>query len=219
MAKREFKDKVYGLLNNMVKAMANPHRLEIIDLLAQGERSVEEIAKETELSVANASQHLQVLKGANLVEIKRQGHYIYYKLSGNIVNQAWQSLRELGMDKMAEIQKTVNDFRLEKSSFEALTIAELERKMLKEKIVLIDVRPIEEYKAGHIPNAISIPITELKNRIKELALNKEIIVYCRGTFCVYADEAVELLKKKKFKVVRLDEGFADWKAKELPIAV
>jgi rhodanese-related sulfurtransferase/predicted transcriptional regulator len=217
MDKRIFKDKVYAILANMIKAMANPHRLEIIDLLGQGEKTVEEIASETNVSFANASQHLQVLKAANLVAIRRQGNHIYYSLAHEEIYRSWQALRQLGLGHIAEMEKLVKDFREKRSSLEALKIDELLTRMKSKNIVLLDVRPETEFKNGHIPGAINTPIKELPTNLKKLPKNKEYVAYCRGPFCVFADEAVQMLTKYGFKVKRLEEGFSDWKVKGLPV--
>lgn len=217
MNKREFKDKVYGELSQITKAMANPHRLEIIELLAQNEFSVEQIAIQTNLSIANTSQHLQVLKNAQLVDINRQGNFIHYRLANTNVFKTWKALRELGIERIASIEKVVKEFRQSKFKLESLTIDELLRKLQSEKITILDVRPEAEFKKGHIENAISIPIEELKSRLKELPRKNQIIAYCRGPFCVYADEAVTLLNKAGYKATRLEEGFPDWSLMGLPV--
>ena len=219
MEKRIFKDKIYSILAGMIKAMANPHRLEIIDLLGQGEKSVEEIARETNMSVANASQHLQVLKTANLVEIRREGNFIHYRLSHEKIYRSWQTIRELGLERMAEMEKLIKDFREKRNTLESVKIDELLVRLKSKNIVLLDVRPGGEYKNGHIPNAINIPIEELSARLKKLSKNKEYIAYCRGPFCVFADDAVNMLIKKGFKAKRLIEGFPDWKLRDLPVNI
>jgi len=197
--------------------MANPHRLEIIELLGQGEKSVEEIALETAMSVANASQHLQVLKAANLVEIRRSKNYIHYRLAHEEIYTAWQTLRKLGLERVAEVEKLVRDFRGMKNSLEAVTLDELLSRMKSKDVILLDVRPDGEYRNGHIPGAINIPPERLEKRLKELKKNKEYIAYCRGPFCVFADEAVNILSKKGFKARRLADGFPDWALKGLPV--
>jgi rhodanese-related sulfurtransferase/predicted transcriptional regulator len=218
MDKREFKDKVYSVLSVMVKAMANPHRLEVIELLGQGERSVEEIARETNLTIANASQHLQVLKQANLVQVKRQGNYIHYRLANDNILKVWINLREVGMESLAEVDKLIKDFRAQKNSLEAISFEELITRMKSGRTILLDVRPEMEYEAGHIPDAINLPIDQLVQKVGALSKSKQYFVYCRGPFCVMADEAVQILTKKGFKVKRLKEGFPDWKAKGLPVS-
>jgi rhodanese-related sulfurtransferase/DNA-binding transcriptional ArsR family regulator len=199
--------------------MANPHRLEILELLAQGEFSVEQIAEQVHLPIANASQHLQVLKQSQLVDVNRQGNFIYYRLSNSNVFKAWKALRELGVERIATIEKVVKEFRKSKFDFETVTIDQLIEKLETGKVTILDVRQESEYKQGHIANAISIPIAELSNRLKELPKRGEIIAYCRGPFCVYADEAVALLTKAGYKATRLEEGFPDWKLQELPIEI
>ena len=211
MDKREFKDKVYTILASLVKAMANPHRLEIIDLLSQGERSVEEIALDTHVSVANASQHLQLLKQAGLVIARREGNFIHYRLAGDPIYKAWQELRGIGRENLAGIDRLVRDFRTSRKSLDAITLAELTARIRQKNVVLLDVRPEKEFRAGHIPQAINIPLDELPTRLKELSKNKQYVAYCRGIFCVFADEAVALLTAKGYKAQRLDEGYPDWK--------
>ena len=213
MEKRKFKDKVYTILSILVKAMANPHRLEIIDLLGQSERSVEEIAGETGMSVANASQHLQVLKQSNLVQIKRNGNFILYRLASDNVYKSWKDLREIGMESLGEVEKIVKDFRAKKSSLEPVRLEDLLSRMKSSNIILLDVRPEQEFKTGHIPNAINIPIDQLPGRLGELKKSKRYVAYCRGPFCVFADDAVQLLTQKGFKANRLEEGYPDWKIK------
>lgn len=213
MDKREFKDKVYTILAKLVKAMANPRRLEIIDLLSQAERSVEEVANQTNMSVANASQHLQTLKESHLVEIRREGNFILYRLANDNVYRSWKDLQAIGMDNLAEVSKIVRDYRRERNSLEPVTLDELQARLRSKKIVLLDVRPEYEYNAGHIPDAVNIPVDQLPKRIKELNKAKEYVAYCRGPFCVFADEAVALLTKKGFKIRRLEEGYPDWKIK------
>ena len=213
MDKRIFKDKAYSILATMMKAMANSHRLEIVDLLGQGEKSVEEIANETSMSIANTSQHLQMLKAANLVEIRREGNFIHYKLAHDEIYRSWQMLRELGVNHIAEMEKLVRDFREKRNSLEAIRMDELMTRMKSKNVVVLDVRPATEFKDGHIPGAINIPIEELSTRIKKLQKNKEYVAYCRGPFCVFADDAVQLLTKKGFKAKRMYEGYPDWKIK------
>lgn len=217
MNKREFKDKVYNELAKITKAMANPHRLEIIELLAQGDYSVEQISIQTNLSVANASQHLQVLKAAQLVDVERNGNFIHYRLPDPNVFKAWKALRELGVERIASIDKIVKDFRRSKFTLESVTIDELIQKIESGKVTILDVRPETEYGKGHIANSISIPFDELSDRLKELPKRNEIIAYCRGPFCVFADEAVAMLTKTGYKAKRLEEGFPDWAVMGLPI--
>lgn len=217
MEKRVFKDQVYSILAGITKAMANPHRLEIMDILGTGEKTVEEIAADTNMSVANASQHLQVLKNANLVLIRRQGNFIYYRLSDDEIYISLQSIRQLGIDRMAEMDKVIKDYREGKNSLEVLNMDELLDRMKLKNVVLLDVRPTNEFEKGHIPGALNVPIDELTKRLKKLPKTKEYIAYCRGSFCVFADEAIHLLTKYGYKAKRLEQGFSDWKVKGLPV--
>ena len=213
MEKRLFKDNAYSLLANMIKAMANSHRLEIVDLLGQGEKTVEEIAVETGMSIANTSQHLQVLKSAALAETRREGNFIYYKLANAEIYRSMQTLREFGLQNIAGMEKLVREFRGTRNSLEVVKMDELLARMKSKKVVVLDVRPETEFNNGHIPGAINIPIEELATRVKKLQKDKEYVAYCRGPFCVFADDAVQLLTKKGFKAKRLEEGYPDWKIK------
>ena len=217
MQKREFKDKVYTELARITKALANPHRLEIVELLAQGEYSVEQISTQTNLSVANASQHLQVLKTAQLVEVTRNGNFILYRLANENVFRTWRALRDLGVERIASVEKLIKDFRKSRFTLDSVTIDELIEKIRSGKVTILDVRPETEYSKGHIANALSIPFDELSKRLKELPKRNEIVAYCRGPFCVFADDAVALLTKSGYKAKRLDEGFPDWATMGLPI--
>lgn len=219
MNNREFKDKVYHELAKITKALSNSHRLEIIELLAQGEYSVEQIAIQTNVSIANASQHLQLLKTSQLVEINRQGNFIYYRLANTNVFKAWKALRELGVERIRSIEKIIKDFKQAKFSLESLSIHELINKLENGRVTILDVRPEAEYRKGHLANAVSIPIEQLGKRLTELPKRNEIIAYCRGPFCVFADEAVALLNKKGYKAIRLEEGYPDWQLKGLPVEV
>lgn len=219
MDKREFKDKVYSELAKVTKAIGNPRRMEIIDLLAQGPFSVEKIAEQTSMSIANASQHLQVLKSARLVEISRKGNFIYYHLPSEKVFQAWRALRDLGLIQNAEAEKLIRDFYHLRHQLEPVGMEELRQKINSQDVIVLDVRPGEEYERGHIHRAISIPIEELKRRMDELSRETEIIAYCRGPLCVYADEAVALLNEQGFKAKRLKEGFPDWATLGFPVEI
>jgi len=219
MNKREFKDKVYTELSKLAKAMANPHRLEIIDLLAQGPFPVEQIAAYTGMSVANASQHLQTLKNARLVTVARNGNFINYSLASENVFDTWVGLRNLGLTYNAEAAKVISDFRKGKNSdMEAVDAETLTSLIQKEQAVILDVRPEEEYNRGHIHRALSVPLENLASHLTKLPKRKLIVAYCRGPFCVYADEAVALLKKNGYKAVRLEEGFPEWRLKGYPVA-
>lgn len=217
MDKRTFKNKIYQELAQIMKALSNPHRLEILELLAQGQFSVEEIANQTYLSGANASQHLQVLKRVQLVSTEREGNYVFYSLADQNVYRAWKGLRDLGVDRMAEIERLIHTFRDSHKSLEILTSSELIQKINDGEVTVIDVRPEREFKEGHIAGALNIPVEELSEKLDELPADREIVAYCRSPFCVFADDAVELLSKKGFDAKRLDEGFPEWSLAELPV--
>lgn len=210
MDKRTYKNKIYEQLARLVKALANPRRLEILELLAQGSHAVEQIAGQTDMSVANTSQHLQTMKRAQLVGTRREGVTVYYHLDGENVFRVWKALRNLGMEKNAEIERILQEFRKSREALDALTISELKSKIRNDQVSIVDVRPEEEFDKGHIASALSIPVDQLEKRMKELPENDEIVVYCRGPFCVFADDAVKMLKARGYNVKRLEEGYPDW---------
>jgi rhodanese-related sulfurtransferase len=216
MDKRAYKDQVYGGLADLTKALANAHRLEIVDLLAQGEFTVEDIARETSLSLANASQHLQVLKGVQLVCATRDGYYLRYRLANPEVYHAWRMLRSYGLERQAGIAQVVQDFRTQRQVLQTVTIDDLLGKLEAEGVLLLDVRSPDEYRQGHLPHAVSMPFAELLGRLEELPRTGTIVAYCRGPFCVFADEVVQLLTERGYAAVRLEEGFPDWKYRGLP---
>lgn len=217
MEAKEFKTKIYDELSVIAKALANPNRLRIIELLAQAPSPVEYIAKQTGMSIANASQHLQTLKGAHLVSTEKRGKYNFYALASQKVFNTWSALRELGFSHNAEINKLVNDYRSEKHSLESVTSEELQKRLKEGRTVIIDVRPEEEYKAGHIADSISMPNAELLKKIDQLSKDKEIVAYCRGPLCAQADDAIEILHNNGFEAKRLDDGFPEWEASGRPV--
>ena len=214
---REFKDRLFEQFARIGKALASPKRLEILDLLAQGERTVEEIARETAMPVANASQHLQVLKGARMVESRREGLYAYYRLADEAVFRTWQAVRALGETRLAEIDRVVETFLEDRDALEAVGAAALMERLSDGNVVVLDVRPEEEYRAGHIPGALSVPVDALEAALQALPKDKEIVAYCRGPYCVFSDEAVTLLRSRGYQARRLAEGLPDWRAKGLPV--
>ena len=217
MTAREFKTAIYKEMSEMTKALGNPHRLEILDLLAQGPAPVEYISKNTTLSVANASQHLQVLKHAKLVKAERKGKYIYYKLISVDVFNAWSALRNLGFANNGEVNSLLKDYRSKSEEFEMISKSELLEKMEHDDVVVIDVRPEDEYRKGHIKRALSIPEKNLHERLEELSGEIEVVAYCRGPLCLMADEAVNYLNKNGFKAKRLEYGFPEWQESGLPV--
>jgi rhodanese-related sulfurtransferase len=216
--KRRFKDALFGEFARIGKALASGRRLELIELLAQGERTVEELAAETAQSVANTSQHLQVLRQAQLVETRRDGTFIRYRLADEQVSRLWFSLRDLGQTRLADVGRLVDTYLTDRATLQAIDSEELRRRLQAGNTVVLDVRPVAEYEAGHIAGARSIPVAELAERLKELPKSKTIVAYCRGPYCVFADEAASLLSARGFRAIRLAGGFPDWKLEGGPVA-
>jgi rhodanese-related sulfurtransferase len=215
--KRAFKNRLYEQFARIGKALSSAHRLELLEVLAQGEHSVEALAQETGMLVANASQHLQVLRAAQLVDVRREGVYIYYRLANERVFSLWQAMREVGETRIAEIDRIVQTYLHERTLLQPISAAELLQRLVEGNVVMLDVRPVEEYAAGHLPDALSIPVTELETRLPELPREKEIVAYCRGPYCVFADEAVSLLRTNGYQARRLEQGLPDWRALGLPV--
>src|SRR5207247_104129 len=192
--KRAFKNQLYEQFARIGKALSSAHRLELLEVLAQGEHSVEVLAHETGMSVANTSQHLQVLRAAQLVDVHREGVYIYYHLADERVFTLWQTMRQVGEARIAEIDRIVDTYLHDRNQLQSISAAELIQRLMEGNMILLDVRPAEEYIAGHLPDAISIPVVDLEARLSELPQDKEVVAYCRGPYCVFADEAVTLLR-------------------------
>ena len=218
MADRASKEALFDEFARVAKALASGRRAEVIDLLANGERSVESIATENKMSVANASQHLQILRRAGLVTSRRAGTSIFYRLASPDVVSLWRSLQSVASDRVAEVDRLGRAYIGDLNGIELLTKEELSKRLRrKDDLLVLDVRPAEEYAAGHLPGAMSIPVAELKRRLKELPKNKEIVAYCRGSFCAFAPEAARYLDKKGFRTRVLDAGLPDWEAAGLPL--
>lgn len=216
---RVFKGQVYEQLARIGKAVASPQRLEILDLLSQGPRTVEDLARQVHLTVANTSRHLQVLRGARLIEAEKEGVFVRYYLASETVADFFRSLRVLAASRLAELEQVTRQFFKGHDVLEAVDRKALLTRVRKGLVTVLDVRPAEEYQAGHIAGAKSIPLSELKDRLSELPREQEIVAYCRGPYCVFAAQAVELLQKQGFSAVRLEDGVADWRAHGLPVAV
>jgi len=215
--KRAFKTQLYEQFARIGKALSSSHRLELLEVLAQGEHSVEALAQETGMPVANASQHLQVLRAAQLVDVRRDGVYIYYRLADERVFSLWQAMREVGEARIAEIERIVQTYLHERTRLQPISAAELRQRLSKGDVILLDVRPVEEYLASHLPSALSMPVPDLEARLPELPRGKEIVAYCRGPYCVFADEAVALLQTNGYQARRLEQGLPDWRALGLPV--
>ena len=214
---RAFKNQLFEQFARIGKALANPRRLELLDLLAQGERTVENLAQETSMSVASTSRHLQVLRAARLVEVRREGLYAYYQLADERVFVVWQAIRNLGEARLAEIDLIVQTFLKDRDSLEAVDAEELLARLQDERVVILDVRPEEEYRAGHIPSARSVPVERLEAYLEEIPKDREIVAYCRGPYCVFSDEAVALLRSRGYQARRLAQGLPDWRAAGMPV--
>ena len=217
--KRQFKDQLFEQFARIGKALSNGRRLELLELLAQRERTVEELATEAAMSVANCSQHLQVLRSAQLVEVRRDGLYASYRLADEQVLNLWLSFRQLGEARLAEVSRVVETYLKDRQALQAITNQELVARLKTKDVVVLDVRPEEEFRAGHIAAAQSIPITELEKRLKEIPKRSIVVAYCRGPYCVFADDAVSLLRKHGYEALRLRTGFPEWKMQGLPIGV
>src|SRR5579859_4051384 len=216
MSHRAFKDRLYAEFATIGKALASPHRLELLDLLGQGERSVDELAHELGQSLANTSAHLQVLRQARLVDSDKRGLNVVYRLAAPQVFDLWRSVRDLGTARLAEVDRLVETYLTDRASLAAVDIAELRRRLEGGSVTLLDVRPALEFGQGHIPGARSIPVAELERRLAEVPREREVVAYCRGPYCVYSDEAAQLLQRHGFKVSRLEVGFPEWRAAGLP---
>ena len=215
--KRQFKDEIFAQFARIGKALSSGRRLELLELLAQGERAVEDLAVETGQSVANASQHLQVMRQAQLVDSRRDGNYIRYRLADQNVLHLWLALRDLGQARLAEISRLVETYLKDRNALEAITCSELRRRIRNGNAVVLDVRPAQEYAAGHIAGARSIPVAELRTRIKEVPKKRLVVAYCRGPYCVFADQAIEILRGAGYEAFRLDGGFPDWQVQGMPV--
>jgi rhodanese-related sulfurtransferase len=213
ISNRRFKDTIYEQFARVGKAVSAPRRLELLDLLCQGPRTVEVLAEQAGITAANASQHLQILRAARLVDAEKKGLHVEYRLADDRVWRFFHSLQVLAETRLAEVEQVTRDFLEERGAMEAVHSAELLRRVREGEVSVLDVRPPEEYRAGHIPGALSVPLAQLKKRLSELPRDREIVAYCRGPYCVMAVEAVELLRRKGFRAHRLEHGIVDWRAR------
>ncbi|MDP2643397.1 MAG: metalloregulator ArsR/SmtB family transcription factor [Desulfobacterales bacterium] len=216
---RRFKDEIYEQFSRIGKAVSSPKRLELLDILCQGERTVEALAKETGLTVANASQHLQVLRADRLVETEKMGLHVTYRLADQMVCEFFLSMRVLAENRLAEVEQIKRQFLAGREGMEPVDRDALLKRVREGSVTVLDVRPPEEYKAGHIPGAVSIPLKELELRLSVLPSDQDVVAYCRGPYCVLSIQAVEILRANGFHAVRLEEGIQDWRAKGFSVAV
>jgi rhodanese-related sulfurtransferase/DNA-binding transcriptional ArsR family regulator len=217
MASGAAKAALFDALASVAQALGSGRRAEIVDVLAQGERSVEELAAEISQSVANTSQHLQVLARAGLVRSRREGTRIIYRLASDRVSELWAAVRDVAVRHVAEVSVLADEYLGERNEVEQLSAKELARRLERGDVVLLDVRPEAEFRAGHIAGARSAPVEELAALVEKLPRRREVVAYCRGPYCVYADDAVRLLRSRGLKARRLDVGFPEWRRAGLPV--
>jgi rhodanese-related sulfurtransferase len=215
---RAFKDAIYEQFARIGKAVSSPKRLELLDLLCQGPRTVEVLAKESGLAIANASQHLQVLRAARLVAAEKEGLFVIYRLADQTVCEFFRTMRVLAESQLAEVEQIKRRFLAGRDGMEPVDRKALLDLVREEAVTVLDVRPVEEYNAGHIPGALSIPLKELKQHLAELPRDQDIVAYCRGPYCVLSVQAVEMLRAQGFNAVRLEESIQDLRAMGFPIA-
>ncbi|MDX9975879.1 MAG: metalloregulator ArsR/SmtB family transcription factor [FCB group bacterium] len=216
---RQFRDRIYEQFARIGKAISSSKRIELLDLLCQGPRHVEALAKAANLSVANASQHLQALRAARLLDAEKMGVQVMYRLSDPSVAGFLRNLRLLAEDRLAEVDQTLHTFLRDRGAFEPVGHEELLKRVQSGDVTVLDVRPAEEYCAGHLPKALSVPLEELEARMAEFPKDREIVAYCRGPYCVLAIEAAERLRARGFSAFRLDLGITDWQARGLDIEI
>jgi rhodanese-related sulfurtransferase len=216
---RAFKDAVYRQLAGVGKAVSSPKRVELLELLCQGPRTVEQLAGLASSSVANTSQHLQVLRRAHVVDAERDGPYMRYRLADARVCDFFLTLRDLAESRLAELERVTRQFLESRSAMEPVERDDLIARVQAGEVTVLDVRPREEYRAGHIPGAISVPLADLRARLAELPRDRRIVAYCRGPYCVLAIEAVQVLRAHGFDAVRLDRGVPEWRARGLEVVV
>jgi rhodanese-related sulfurtransferase len=209
--KRHAKEHLYALFARVANGLANPHRLELLDLLVQAPRTVEDLASEAGMSLANTSQHLQRLKQARLVIDEREGLRVRYRLADPEIARLWIQMRRVAERRLTEVEPALNAYRDRRHEFEQVPLDGLQERLQTGQAILVDVRPALEYQADHLPGAISMPLSELALRMHEIPPGKEVIAYCRGPYCVYADEALLLLSEEGRRVGRLEEGVAEWR--------
>jgi rhodanese-related sulfurtransferase len=217
-AHRDFKNRLYGQFARIGKALSNPHRLEILELLAQGERTVDSLATEIGLSLANTSQHLQALRQAVLVESRKDGLFVFYRLSDPAVFDLSRAVRLVAERQLADLERLVREHFGGRAYAEPVDMHELLRRARSHKVMVLDTRPANEYAAGHIAGALSVPVNDLQRQLRRFPKDKEYVAYCRGPYCVYADRAVEILRSHGRRARRLREGFPEWRAAGLPVA-
>ena len=218
MGDRQAKDALFDAFAEVAKALASGRRAEIIDVLAQGERSVDDIAKELGQPLANTSHHLRTLARAGLVRTRREGTHVFYALSSDRVAGLWAAVRDVAAENVAGIERLAEAYLGDRTSFQAITRAELADRLARGDLVVLDVRPQAEFRSGHIAGARSVPIGELRRSLRSLSKDSEVVAYCRGPYCVYADDAVRELRRRGYRARRLEDGYPEWKRAGLSVA-
>jgi rhodanese-related sulfurtransferase len=218
MTPRQLKDLLYGQFARIGHALSTPKRIELLDLLSQGEKTVEQLAEQIETPIKNTSAHLRTLRQANLVATRRAGTHVHYRLADDGVFQLLRTLQSIGHERLAEVERATSQFLTRRDALAPVTLKELRRLMRDGDVTVLDVRPRDEYEAGHIAGALSVPLDELDQRLRKLPKAREVIAYCRGPYCIYAVDAVATLRQRGFQARRADEGFPDWRAAGFPIA-
>ena len=217
MGDRLAKDALFDAFASVAKALGSGRRAEIVDVLSQGERPVDQVATELEQSVANTSQHLQALLRSGLVRTRRDGTRIYYSLASPRVAELWAAVRDVASEHVTELDQFAAAYLGDRAQLDSVTHDELARRLRDGDVVLLDVRPEPEFRAGHIAGAISVPVTELTRRLRDLPKDRQIVAYCRGPYCVFADDAVRTLKRRGYQAARLEDGYPEWARAGLPV--
>jgi rhodanese-related sulfurtransferase len=217
MGDRLAKDALYDGLATVAKALGSGRRAEIVDVLAQGERSVDDIAGEIGQTVANTSQHLQHLLRAGLVRTRRDGTRIHYSLASPRVGELWAAVRDVAGSQLAELDELATAYLGDRSTLATVTHKELAKRMREGDVIVLDVRPTPEYHAGHISGAISVPVKEITRRLRAIPKDRQVVAYCRGPYCVYADDAVRTLKRRGYEAARLEDGYPEWARAGFPV--
>lgn len=219
MAHRDFKDALYAQFARIGHALASPRRIELLDLLSQGEKTVEGLAEHAGMPVKNTSAHLRVLRQARLVETRKDGTSVFYRLADAPVEGFLRTFQTLGHARLAEVEQVTQLFLHRHDALQPVTLNELRRRLRDGSATVIDVRPREEFAAGHIPGALSLPVGEVKRRLREIPKGREVIAYCRGPYCVYSLDAVTVLRKHGYRARRAEQGLPDWRLARLPVAI
>jgi rhodanese-related sulfurtransferase/DNA-binding transcriptional ArsR family regulator len=215
---REFKDPLYAQFARIGHAVSAPKRIELLDLLSQAEKTVEQLADESSTPIKNTSAHLRVLRQARLVETRRHGPYVHYRLADEGVFRLLRDLQDVGRRRLAEVEQVARLYIDGRDALAPVTLPELRRRLRDGSVTVIDVRPRAEYEAGHVPGALSIPVSELERRLGELPADREVVAYCRGPYCVYSVDAVGLLRARGYRARRAEQGLPDWRAEGFPVA-